>query len=217
MASILGLATALVVVGVLALLRGETTLRRAPAVGAIALVTAGGVVTIRGADLGAFARFLGASSSQQAEPQTKVQTYAHRTLLVWIGYRMWLDHPIVGVGWEGSAEPANFEPYLPAAHRRFPDEAPLAFPAAAPDRHYGVQNSWVQALADLGVVGRSPLGRRLRRGRVAGRARPPLYSRWPWIALLAWLWSAQGFIAGIPLDALTWLAFGLAVTRIEPE
>jgi hypothetical protein len=37
-----------------------------------------------------------------------------------------------------------------------------------------------------------------------------------WIALLVWLWTAQGFVAGIPLDALTWLAVGLAATRM-PE
>ena len=36
-----------------------------------------------------------------------------------------------------------------------------------------------------------------------------------WTALLVWLWSAQGFIAGIPLDALTWLTFGLAATRLR--
>jgi len=28
--------------------------------------------------------------------------------------------------------------------------------------------------------------------------------------LLVWLWAAQGFYAGIPLDALTWLVFGVA-------
>ena len=38
-----------------------------------------------------------------------------------------------------------------------------------------------------------------------------------WIALLVWLWTAQGFVAGIPLDALTWLGFGLAATRLSTE
>jgi hypothetical protein len=37
------------------------------------------------------------------------------------------------------------------------------------------------------------------------------------IAVLAWLWTAQGFVAGIPLDALTWLTFGLAATRLRAE
>jgi O-antigen ligase len=217
MAAIFGIATALVVVGVIAVRRRTLTLRRAALVAVVAAAAAAGTVTIRGADLSAFARFLGASSSpQSSQPATKVQTYAHRTLLVWIGYEMWTDSPVLGVGWEGSAEPANFVPYLPAAHRRFPDEAPLAFPAAAPDRRYGVQNVWVQALADLGIVGcllwvavfAAAAWLAVRGGRLLALA---------WIALLVWLWSAQSFIAGIPLDALTWLAFGLAAVQVTEE
>lgn len=217
MAAIFGIATALVVVGLVAAVGGGLTLRRAALVALVAVAAAAGTVTIRGADLSAFARFLGASTSAQAaQPATKVQTYAHRTLLVWIGYEMWIDHPLLGVGWEGSAEPANFVPYLPAAHRRFPDEAPLAFPARAPDRRYGVQNVWVQALADLGIVGcllwvavfAAAAWLAVRGGRLLALA---------WIALLVWLWSAQSFIAGIPLDALTWLAFGLAAVQVTEE
>ena len=37
------------------------------------------------------------------------------------------------------------------------------------------------------------------------------------VAVLVWLWTAQGFVAGIPLDALTWLAFGLAATQAAHE
>ena len=118
-------------------------------------------------------------------------------------------------------DPANFERYLPAAHRRFPNEAPLAFPARSPDRHYGVQNVWVQALADLGVVG---LGlwvavfavaawRSARAAVRVGSATALLGLLWT--ALLIWLWTAQGYIAGIPIDALTWLAFGFAATRLS--
>jgi len=219
MASVLGLATALVALAVVLLRRREVDLRRVATVGAVALVVAGGVVAIRGKDLDAFARFVGASSGQQA-PQTKVQTYAHRTLLVWIGFQIWTDHPLLGVGWEGSMDPANFERYLPAAHRRFPDEAPLAFPGRAPERRYGIQNVWLQALADLGVIGgvlwaavfaaAAWLAVRARNGATGLIALG-------WVGLLVWLWSAQGFVAGIPLDALTWLAFGLAATRLRPE
>src|SRR5579884_1370386 len=82
-ASILGLATALVVLGAVLLARRELPLRRAAAVGAVALVSAAGVVAIRGNDLHAFANFLGAQSSPEQTQPTKVQTYAHRTLLVW--------------------------------------------------------------------------------------------------------------------------------------
>jgi O-antigen ligase len=211
-ASVLGIATALVVAGVVALVRRELALRRALVVAVAALVAAAGVIVIRGHDLSAFARFLGASKEQPTQPQSKVQTYAHRTLLVWIGYRIWRDHPLLGVGWEASAEPGAFGRYLRAAHGRFPNEAPLAFPAAAPDRRYGVQNVWVQALADLGVVG-CLLWAAVFAAAGWLAVRSHALVALAWIALLVWLWSAQGFIAGIPLDGLTWLAFGLAAVR----
>ncbi len=223
LASVLGLATALVALGVVLLLRGELAPRRAAAVGAVALVVAGGAVAIRGSDLDAFARFLGASPGKQQAAPSKIETYAHRTLLVWLGWEIWKDHPLLGVGWEGSAEPATFEPYLPAAHARFPNESPLAFPSAAPDRRYGVQNVWVQAVADLGLVGLALLvavfgtaAWLAARAAIATASATALIGL-AWTALLVWLWTAQGFIAGIPLDALTWLAFGLAATETSPE
>jgi O-antigen ligase len=205
MAAVLGLATALLV---LVLLQ-----RRRALVGVLAgVVVAVGAIAIRGSDLDAFARFLGATPGAHVERGKKVQTYAHRTLLVWLGYQIWSDHPALGVGWEGSAEPANFMPYIPAAMKRFPNESPLAFPAPPPQRRYGVQNSWVQALADLGVVGLLAwaaifLTAAWHAWRV--RALYPLLL----ICVLVWLWSAQGYVAGIPLDALTFLGFGLAVRR----
>jgi O-antigen ligase len=219
-ASVLGIGTALAALGLVLFLRRELTVRRVAAVGAVGAVVLGGVVAIRSTDLGAFARFLGASASKQTQPQAKVQTYAHRTLLAWIGFEIWKDHALLGVGWEGSAEPANFEGYLPAAHKHFPSESPLAFPARAPDRRYGVQNVWLQALADLGVVGFALWAAVFVAATwLAVRARTmlPTLIALAWIALLVWLWSAQGFVAGIPLDALTWLAFGLSATRLRAE
>jgi len=220
-ASVLGLATALVVLGVVLVVRGTLDVRRVVTIAVSAAIVAAGAVAIRGSDLDAFARFLGATPGIQQSTPTKVQTYAHRTLLAWLGWEIWKDNPVLGVGWEGSAEPVNFEPYLPAAHRRFPDEAPLAFPSAAPDRRYGVQNSWIQALADLGVFGLVFwAGVFAVAAWAAGRAALALGSTTGLyalmcIAVLVWLWTAQGYVAGIPLDALTWLAAGLAVTRLE--
>lgn len=219
-ASVLGLATALAVLGIGMAWRRRLDMRRVFAVAAVAVVVVGGVVTIRSTDLGAFARFVGASSSQHATPQAKVQTYAHRTLLAWIGFEVWKDEPLLGVGWEGSAEPANFVPHLPAAHKRFPTESPLAFPSQAPDRRYGVQDAWLQALADLGVVGFVLWVAMFSAAAwLAIRAQMtlPAMIAVAWTALLVWLWAAQGFVAGIPLDALTWLAFGLAATRLQAE
>ncbi len=86
-----------------------------------------------------------------------------------------------------------------------------------------MQNVWVQALADLGVVGLALwsavfaaaawLAARAAIRYGSGTALVGLL----WTALLVWLWTAQGYVAGIPLDALTWLAFGLAATRVAPE
>src|SRR4051812_33291696 len=128
LASVLGLATALVVLAIVC--RREP--RRLVAAAAAGVVVAAGAVAIRGSDLDAFARFLGASPGAHQEREAKVQTYAHRTLLVWLGVKIWEDAPVVGVGWEGSAEPANFTPHLAEAHDRFPNESPLAFPSPAP-------------------------------------------------------------------------------------
>ena len=219
-ASLLGLATALAALVAVLALRRELPVRRLAVVAAVSAVVLVGVVAIRGSDLDAFARFVGASPGSTTEQPAKVQTYAHRTLLAWIGFEIWKDHPLIGVGWEASSEPATFEPYLPAAHRRFPDEAPLAFPAAAKERRYGVQNSWVQALADLGVVGLLLwAGVFAAAAWVATRALGAVTALYGLLAtaLLAWLWTAQGFVAGIPLDAFTFLAFGAAATRVRAE
>jgi O-antigen ligase len=218
-ASLLGLATALGILAVVLFVRRRLVIRRLVVAGAVSLIVAGGIVAIRGSDLGAFARFLGASP-RAAKVQTKVQTYAHRTLLAWIGFEIWKDNPLLGVGWEGSSEPVNFEPYLPAAHERFPDEAPLAFPSEAPDRRYGVQNSWIQALADLGVIGLMLwVGTFAAAASVAVKRLDAVTALYGLLAtgLLVWLWTAQGFVAGIPLDALTFLALGAAATRLVDE
>jgi O-Antigen ligase len=217
LASVLGVATALVVLALIALRRRELAPRPIALVAVAAVIVVVGSIAIRGADLDAFTRFLGATPGKQQAHPTKIQTYAHRTLLVWLGYEIWLDHPVLGVGFEGSAEPDTFEPYIPAAHRRFPDESPNSFPSRAPNRRYGVQNLWVQALADLGVIGFLLTAAVFAAaawlaGRAAFAGRRIGTIALAWTALLVWLFTAQGFIAGIPLDALTWLAFGLAAT-----
>jgi O-antigen ligase len=221
MASVAGLAAALVALALVLAIRREIEPRRIGAVAAIAAAVVMGAVAIRGSDLDAFGRFLGAKPGSAAEPAAKVQTYAHRTLLAWIGFEIWKDNPVLGVGWQGSGEPSSFEPYLGRAHERFPNEPALAFPSA--ESRYGVQNVWIQALADLGVIGLllwvAVFATALWTGcKAAVRlgAGPALLGV-TWTALLIWLWTAQGYFAGIPLDALTWLALGLTATRVVPE
>jgi hypothetical protein len=219
-AGVVGAVTAGVVLAITLAVAREIAVRRAAiVVVAVAVVAVGGAL-IRSNDLGAFARFVGTSTSAHGGRAANVQTYSQRTLLTWIGYRMWLDHPLLGVGWQGSEDPVNFEPYLPAAHRRFPTLAALAFPAVAAGRHYGVQDAWVESLADLGVPGFILWASLFVVG--GWLAVTAVLRRWGalpaiglgGVAALAWLWAAQGIVAGIPLDAATALVFGFAATPV---
>lgn len=207
-AAVIGLGVAFVALVVLAARRRELFPRRLAAAGAILAITAAGAVAMRGSELDQFLRFVGLKSEQESG---EVQTYAQRTVLAWIGWKIFLDHPAAGVGWEASGDPEVFMPYVAKAKREFPDEPALAFPS--PERRYGVQNLYVQALADLGVIGFLSLAavfltaimlalRRRRDDAVIGLL---------WTAVVVGLWIAQGIVAGIPLDALTWLGLGLAV------
>jgi O-Antigen ligase len=216
MAGVLGAVTAFAALTIILWSCREVAPRRLVAAGAIVAAVVLGGVAIRGNDLQAFARFVGTSTTANSARAKHVQTYSQRTLLSWIGYEIWKDHALLGVGWQGSNEPVNFEPYLPAAHRRFPSIANIAFPAAGPGRHYGVQNAWVESLADMGVVGFA-LWLSLFLAVAWLSARAMLKSRsvasllgLTATAALVWLWTAQGIVAGIPLDALTFVAFGLA-------
>jgi O-antigen ligase len=212
-ASILGIATAVVVLLAVGFVRGgRLTWQRTLGLAALVGVVGVGVPAYRGGDLESFARFVGATNESSATQKT-VQTYSHHTLLVWIGLQIWKDHPVLGAGWQASEDPATFEPHLRAAHRRFPTEPPLAFPS--PTRLYGVQNAWVQTLSDLGVVGFALLvamfGAVIRCAWRAMRAvtDPAAPIGLAWTVLAGWLLAAQGLVAGIPLDAVMWLAFGL--------
>lgn len=179
-----------------------------------AVVASVGVLALRAGDFGQFLRFVGIRQAA-TRTQTDIQTYSQRTLLAYIGGRIWLHHPVVGVGWQGSTEDAAVKPELPAAHRRFPSLAPLAFPG--PGHEYGVQVLYLQALADLGAIGfvltLAWLGVPAVTGARAALRAPPA-SAWIatlgvcWLVLAMGLWTALGFVAGVPLDALTWLALG---------
>jgi O-antigen ligase len=211
-AGLIGVVAAAVAVAALAIARGRLYLRPA-AVGCAAVALCGvGVLALRGNDYAQFLRFLGIAQREQSTSEN-VQTYSQRTLLVYIGTRIFLDHPLAGVGFQGSDDFAAYGPELAAAHRRFPHIAPIAFPART--RSYGVQNLYVQTLADLGAVGAVLLVSLLAAGLLVG-SRAALADEAAGAVAVAWLlaamalWAAQGFVAGIPLDAHTWLALGLA-------
>jgi len=188
--------------------------RRVLALVAIVAVVGGGVTAIRSEALDDFLQFVGLREEEQA---LGVESYSQRTVLAYIGLRIFEDQPLLGVGWQRSSRPEAFEPYLEDARRRFPDVDPLAFPA--PGREWGVQNLYVQMLADAGIVGLVLL-LALGAGGLLLAVRTTTYAPNPWAAgaglaatcaLLAHagVWASLGIVAGIPLQAATTILLGL--------
>jgi len=189
--------------------------RRVLALAAIVAVVAGGVTAVRGDALEDFLRFVGVRGD---EPPVGVETYSQRTVLAYIGLRIWRDNPVAGVGWQRSSRPEVFEPYVPDARERFPNVVDLAFPAEG--REWGVQNLYIQMLADAGVIGLLLLLAVGAAGLVLAW-RTAAYAGNPWAAgaglmalcallTLAGEWASLGIVAGIPLQAATCLLLGLA-------
>ncbi len=215
--SVGGIAVATATIWGVMRLRGPVPARRTIALCVIVVAVGLAAVSLRGRAVTAFLEFLGVRAETQ-QTQTHVQTYAHRTLLGYIGLEIWLDHPIIGVGWQESMEPAAFTPHLAAAHRRFPTEPPLAFPA--PAHKWGVQNGIIQTAADLGIVGLVLLlatlasAFRLALHAALDRTRDPPESA---LVSLTWLWvsfavfTGTGLLAGAAVDTLLWISIGLAV------
>ena len=171
-------------------------------------VVAGGVAAVRGDALEDFLRFVGVRGD---DPPQGVETYSQRTVLAYIGLRIWRDNPILGVGWQRSSRPEIFEPYVPDARERFPDVVDLAFPAEG--REWGVQNLYIQMLADAGVIGLTLLLMVGAAGLVLAW-RTTTYANHPWAAgagltslcallVLAGEWASLGIVSGIPLQAAT--------------
>jgi hypothetical protein len=178
--------------------------------GVCLVLVAAGVLTLRAGDFEQFLRFLHLKGHEMQT--SNIETYSHHTLLAYIGYRIWRNHPAVGAGWQASNEPATVDPVLPAAHAKFPKVSPLAFPTRA--HEWGVQNAYVQAAADLGLIGvvlwLAPFAIALVLA-LGANAPPGAVAAFAILAALG-IWLGQGLVAGIPLDALTWLGFGLAAT-----
>jgi O-antigen ligase len=185
--------------------------RRAIALAAVVLTVGAGTGVMRGSNIADFAAFLGLG---ETEEEGRVETYAHRVLLAYIGLRIFADQPLTGVGWQGSSDEWAFGPHLDEARARFPTEPAEAFPS--PEHPWGVQNAYVQTLADLGVLGGLLLvlffAATLRAGLRLSRGSPVPALGLAWLLVAAGIWAGIGLVAGIPLAALTWLATGLAVT-----
>ena len=195
--------------------RFRPTWRRTAALVAVVALVGAGVGAVRGDALGDFLRFLGVRGD---DPPQGVETYSQRAVLAYIGLRIFQDHPVAGVGWQRSSRPEVFEPYLPDARERFPDVVDLAFPAEG--REWGVQNLYIQMLADAGVIGLLLLllvggAGLVLAWRAAARA-PTVWAAGAGILVVSALltlageWTSLGIVSGIPLDAATCLLLGLA-------
>jgi hypothetical protein len=189
--------------------------RRVLAVAAIVVVVGSGVYVLRGSDVSNYLSFLGITSSAPAA-SSGVQTGSQRAMLLWIGWRIFEDHPLLGVGFERSGN--RYQPYLAAAKRKFPNQPAQSYPS--PQNQWGVQNWWVELLADTGIVGFAlgvgtfAAGLLLAFRRAAHKSFFALVAA-GWILVAAGSWNAVGIVAGIPLDAVMWLGFGLAVASLE--
>ena len=195
--------------------RFRPTARQLLALATVVVVVSAGVITVRSAALDDFLQFVGIRHENSV---VGVETYSQRTVLAYIGLRIWQDNPVVGVGWQRSSRPEVFEPYVDDARHRFPDVVELAFPAEG--REWGVQNLYIQMLADAGVIGLLLLLAVGAAGLVLAW-RTAAFAPNPWAAgagltvlcgllTLAGEWASLGIVAGIPLEAASCLLLGLA-------
>jgi O-antigen ligase len=202
---------------VAALLLGARTLRalngrRALALVAVALAVTAGTAAMRADTIERFAEFVGL---REKTADTGVESYAHRTLLAYIGGRIWLDRPVTGVGWQASSEEWAYGPFLEDARARFPGEPDQAFPS--PEHPWGIQLLYLQVAADLGIAGIVVLLALAAAGIAAGvrgiRSSPAALCGLGWLLVATGVWTGIGLVSGLPLGALTWLSFGLVLTR----
>jgi hypothetical protein len=194
---------------------GTLTVRRAVAVASTLVVVGAGVYVLRGSDVTNYLSFLGIRPAA-ASKDSGVQSGSQRTMLAYIGLRIWEDHPLLGVGFDRSNN--RYQPYLKAAKRKFPGQSTQSYPSAK--NKWGVQNFWLQLLADVGIVGFA-LGVATFASALWLALRTPRKTLFiglvaaGWILVAAGTWNAVGIVAGIPLEAVTWLGLGLAVAAQE--
>jgi hypothetical protein len=209
---VLGMWFALVVVALVARRRGRLTRRSGAILATVALIVTLGTFGMRGTALRDFAAFIGVHRN---ETPGAVESYSQRTVLGYIGVKIFLTEPVTGVGFQGSNDEWAYGPQLAAAHRRFPGQPADAFPS--PAHPWGVQNLYVETLADFGLIGAAALvallGAALALGLRGGSVSALPLVGVAWLLVAAGVWNGIGIVPGIPLAALTWLALGLVTAR----
>jgi O-antigen ligase len=118
-----------------------------------------------------------------------------------------------------------YSPFLAAAHRHFPSQSAQSFPS--PQNKWGVDNAYIESLAELGLVGTAVflafLGISLALGlRGALRAPPPAaqlaLAGLLWLIVTMGIWAGEGFDPGSGYAALPFFGLGLiAAARTLPS
>lgn len=194
-----------VAAGIAAWLLGR---RNALAIAAVVLLVSAGVIAIRSVDTRPLLDALGIERPRDVATDPEA-SWQQRFALAYIGGRIFLDHPVFGAGWQRSEDDAVYLEHVDDARRRFPDLPEIALPSRA--HPWGVQNAYVQAAADMGVIGLLAfLALFLVPLRVAWRAGAAGGVPILWLLVAMGVWIGLGLVAGIPLVGLTWLAIGLA-------
>lgn len=209
---VLGMWFAVAVVALVARRQGRLTRRTGAVLATVAAIVTLGTVGMRGTALRDFAAFIGIHRN---ETPGAVESYSQRTVLGYIGLKIFLTEPVTGVGFQGSNDEWAYGPQLSAAHRRFPNQPPDAFPS--PAHPWGVQNLYLETLADFGLIGAAALVA-LFGGAIAVGLRGAASSTLPlvglaWLLVVIGVWIGIGVVPGIPLAALTWLGLGLVTVR----
>ena len=206
--AVIGIWLALAAVGHVAHQRRLLARRAAAILVAAALLVTLGTAAMRGTALKDFAAFLGLTRNPTPGA---VESYSQRTVLGYIGLKIFLAESVTGVGFQASSDEFAYGPQLAAARHRFPDQPDAAFPS--PTHPWGVQNLYIQTLADLGVIGLAVLGllfgAALWIGMRGSASSSLALVGIAWLLVAAGVWNGLGIVPGIPLAALTWLGFGL--------
>lgn len=214
-AGVVGTAVAAGAALALARLLRTLTLARVVTVAAIVGAFGLGALAIRSLDFDPLLKAVGVEPARTSE-RVESASYSQRSLLAYIGTRVFLAHPLTGVGWHGTSEFENYGPYLDDARRRYPDEPALSFPSRT--HPWGVQNAYIQVAAELGIGGLALFLLLFAAGigvaaRAALRASRPVHAEAVpilWLLVTMGVWIGLGLVAGIPVAALQWLALGLA-------
>ena len=211
-AGVLGAALAGLAAALVARRRGVLTLPRAAALAGVIAAIVLGTLLLRGHELSQVLKFLGIKPGA-SQTTLAGSSYTQRAVLAYVGGRIFLDHPGLGVGWQGSNDVGVFSRYVRDARRRFPDAPALDFPS--PQHRWGVQEAFLQAGSDMGVPGVLVLlGVFVTAAVVAARgalaAGGPALVPLLWVLMAFGIWNGLSLVAGIPLEAFTWLGVGLA-------